>query len=196
MLKTWYHDIQSLPTSQEAGSSLEATITLAFDRMVDLLRSSDTFPNPEINQLLTLAWRLIGNKEILIVGQEDLPTLHFAGTMQGRRRMAAIFLPLTFLDLLRDDPTMQLGGMTNMASHAKDYSTHKLDQHTYERASASEADMLLTLRQLHEEESIVWQPNPYQQSLLRAFPHGLASLAPGVQYPTPSYPNERDVPPS
>lgn len=38
--------------------------TTEFDRQIDFLRNSNTFPNEEINKLTTLTWRLIGNRHI------------------------------------------------------------------------------------------------------------------------------------
>lgn len=90
-----------------------------FDTLVDFLRDSNRFPNKEINKLITLAWRLIGNQHITTAIDQSvsLKSLRFqAETQDNKIRTPLCIIPKNFIDLVSEDTTMQLGGITSMTS--------------------------------------------------------------------------------
>lgn len=166
----------------------------AMNLLVDFLRDPSRLCHPQINQLVTLLWRLVGNHEITTVpDQWNLRRPSQAFVIFGSRvqQIALIVFPLNFLALVKRDPMMQLGAVVNMASQGRDYFSHHLDPHTQVRARAYEAELLTLLPGMHQREYLTWQNNAYQDEVVRDYPCGLSSLPSPLQYPTPTYPTER-----
>lgn len=167
MLKELFNQQRGIPRSDTLRSQehIEQSVK-TFDALVDFLRDSQRFPNTDINELITLAWRLIGRRHT--------PT---AIDQSG------ILKVLRFL--------VQLGAITSMASAGRDFYTGVLERDSADivtlRANAFEADTLLTLRQMAEAEQVELTMNPYQTQLLQRFPNGLVDLPPHLNYPTPVY---------
>lgn len=158
-----------------------------FDAFVDFLRDPKRFPNREVNNLVTLNWHLIGNKDIpLVLDQWGVPSLSFTVLGKGSEKKPFFIMPTNFIDLARDDPAMQLGAVAFISSQGKDYHTGALERDGSRivnlRAQAYEAETLLTLQEMavHERVSLNW--NPYQRSVLSRYPNGLKDLPQHLQY--------------
>lgn len=76
-----------------------------------------------------------------------------------------------------------------MSSQARDFYTGKIEGNNNEeinfRARAFEAEALLTLKKMAEDEGITLHFNDFQRAILEKFPEGLKSLPAGSNYPTP-----------
>lgn len=180
-----------------SSRELAEQTTNTFDSLVDFLRDKDRFPNPKINQLVTLLWRLVGNRHIpvtLDLGGR-IPSLSFV--VQGNLVEQAPFfiLPQSFTGLVHANPAMQLGAVAFAASQARDYWTGKLieekrlgrEDDCLKRAYAFEAEVLLTLQKLAQDDGDTLKFNAYQTEVLNRFPLGLGSLDLTLRYPTPTY---------
>lgn len=186
MIRTFFQTLESLPASPQSDVQLLVReSTRAFDLLIDFLRSNETFPHPLLNRLLTLCWRLIGNKEIPMILDpwKTVPSLHLLCIGE----QAWFLMPWEYLDLVRSDPLMQLCAVINMASQGCDYRTHHLGRFSSQRAQAYEAEALLALRPLLLAESLPWKLNPYLEEVLRRYPSGLANLPEQMRYTPPAY---------
>ncbi len=171
---------------------LQTETVKTFDGLVDFLRDPKEFPNQEINKLVTLMWRSIGNKfiPVAIDTKGSLSTFSFLATVQDGKDSGMFILPRTFVDRVREDIVMQTGAVVYMGSQARDFYTgHIRDSKTdiQARALAFEADTLLTLQNMAKMEHQPMQLNQYQQQVLAQFPQGLRSLDERLNYPTPTH---------
>jgi hypothetical protein len=163
----------------------------AFYACVDFLRKPIFFPNQEINKLVTLLWRLIGNKEIPLVLDDKWgsPKLIFSYARRERLTTGLLILPEDFLKQVNENPIYQLGRIVFNASKVRDYYTGKITEKNEpeieRRARGYEAEALLTLQKMAEERggNIEW--TPYQENVLREYPQGIASLPRHLVYSTP-----------
>lgn len=194
MLKEILAQQKQLPRSEmlRFPEYIEQSIN-TFDAFVDLLRDSKRFPNNQVNELVTLGWRLIGNKITpVVLDQWGTPTLSFAAMGKVQEHVGVIIMPTNYIDLVREDPVMQLGAIVFTASQARDYYTGKMGNESShdinKRARAFEADALNTLDHLAQGEGLQLEWNTYQQAILAEFPRGLEDLAENLRYPTPPFP--------
>jgi len=169
-----------------------AQFVRCFDSLVDFLRNPDTFPNEEINKSVTLMWKLIGNKEVhAVLDQWGLPSLSFAVIKEGDKQCPLLILPPDFPRQVKENPVFQLGIVAYMSSQTRDYYTGRIKGNNSEEinamARAFEAEALLTLKKMAEEEEIILHFNGLQRGILEQFPKGLGSLPVGSNYPTPVY---------
>lgn len=147
--------------------------TQMFDYLIDFLRKH--FPNPEIRQLCTLAWRLIGNQKVKVAMGIPIPTnFGFAliGSVEAYEPIVAI--REDWLDYVSENRSMGLGAICLAASQCRDFWNGKIlggeQQNSQDRGYMYEAEMLLTL-QLHED----FVPNDWQTQILSKFPKGIQS---------------------
>jgi hypothetical protein len=162
----------------------------AFDACVDFLRNPISFPNQEINQLVTLLWRLIGNKEIpLVLDKWGCPELSFFYERRGHLTTSFFILPVDFLKQVNENPIYQLGSIVFNASQGRDCYTGKITgknkPEIERRARGYEAEALLTLQKMAEEEGVTIKWTPYQLKVLQENPRGIASLPRHLVYSTP-----------
>jgi len=147
-------------------------ITLTFDCLIDFLRND--FPNPAINDLCSLAWKLIGNQVVQVAVGIPVPT-NFAFALVGKPTLYQPIVAIRedWLPFVKSNRTMGLGAICFVASQCRDYWNGKIIGFTEESNARSimyEAEMLLTLMQ-HEE----FKPNEWQKEALAKFPHGIQS---------------------
>ena len=149
-----------------------------FDACVDYLR--EKFPNEQINQLMTLFWRLVGNKITPSALTPAVQSVSFWAEVRGTEKIGVVLMPVNWLSKLDKDLYMQLGALVFTASQAKDYYQAFIEgpalnifdsQSTRNRALAYEAEYLLTLIQIDEQ----FTPNEYQLQVLNTYPRGVAS---------------------
>lgn len=164
----------------------------AFDSCVDFLRDPNRFPNTDINEITTLMWRLVGNKDIpAVLDQWGVPSIAFAVLGSGIEQMPIIILPRDFIQQIQEDPIFQLGVTSYMASQCRDYYSLQITGDNSDqinmRAQAFEAEALRTLQQMMQLEGIIYPFTEQQQHYLAAFPQGIKSLPSGMNYPTPEY---------
>jgi len=162
----------------------------AFDACVDFLRDPNSFPNQKINQLVTLLWRLIGNQEIpLVLDKWGIGEMSFVVLGNSLQQVPFFILPVDFLRQVNENPIYQLGSIVFNASQGRDYYTGKITgknkPEIQRRARGYEAEALLTLQKMAEEEGATIKWTPYQLEVLRENPRGIASLPRHLVYSTP-----------
>lgn len=162
----------------------------AFNTCVNFLRNPNSFPNQEINQLVTLLWQLIQNKEIpLALDNGRFPELTFSYERRGYLTTSLLFLPVDFLKQAYENPIYQFGSIVFNASKVRDYYTGKITEKNEpeieRRARGYEAEALLTLQKMAEERGGTIEWTPYQLKVLQENPRGIASLPRHLVYSTP-----------
>jgi hypothetical protein len=155
-------------------------IVAMFDALVDTLREPKSFPNPRINELVKLMWRLIGNQFIRVALNTEvgdrMPGAAFS--LLGNRQVheAIIWLPTQYAQMCVQDRIFHMGGICFNASQCRDFYNGKIlenggQQLTQQRALAYEAEFLHTMAQSEQ-----FKPNDWQQKVLENFPNGIASV--------------------
>ena len=147
-------------------------VTATFDYLIDFLRQD--FPNPHINEVCTLAWRLIGNKQVNVAMGLPIPTnFGFAILGSVSNPMPIVAIREDWLNYALQNRTMGLGAICLAASQCRDWYNGKIigeRDRANDRGNMYEAEMLLTLMQ-HEK----FKPNDWQEQILKKFPKGLDS---------------------
>lgn len=199
MLKEFVERQSLLPSPVDAAEKVRR-IQDTFDAFVDFLRDPDSFPNTEINQVVTLMWRLIGNREIQM-GLDDegrVSSVSFTVLVSrddDKDKRPILIIPGNFLGQTVSDPVLQLGMMGFMASQVKDFYMGAIEKGTSQdvnrRARAYEAEVLLTLSGMAQSEGMQLPLNDYQQKVLGENPQGLKSLPSGFFTLTPVYSSPR-----
>ena len=192
MLKELFQKQQETPRVQDLPPQEAVRETVkTFDTLIDFLREPERFPNQEINKLTILSWRLIGNKHVQTALYE-VPSISFAVVRQEARIMPIVLLPYHYIDKVRENPGLELGGMTNMASQIRDYYTGALmsegSENSMTRSMAFEAEALNTVEKMAQKEGVELNWTVYQEKVLARFPGGLSDLPEELRYPTPDYP--------
>jgi len=156
------------------GKLLEVTFT----ELVDRLRNPQTFPNPRINGLMSIFWRLVGNHIVPSSVMPSIPTMSFwCEVKNGTDMMATIICPADWPQRLQKEPHMQMGAMVYNASKAQDYWNLRIpglnedQKDNHFRAMAWESELY---RQFLKDDP-GFTPNEYQQTVLEKFPNGLDS---------------------
>lgn len=148
-----------------------------FSELVDVMRNPEHLPLPSINALMTLFWRLVGNKISPVAMTDAVPTLSFWAEIRGGRTLAFILCPIKWYEMLREDPHYQMGALVFAASQSKDYWNHQMLPHTRkavkDRAWSSEAELLLYFART----SPKFKPNEYQQKIMQEYPLGIKSCS-------------------
>lgn len=180
-----------------SSSELLEQTTKYFDALVDFLRDKERFPNPKVNRLATLLWRLVGNKHVPVTLDlaGRIPSLSFVILGKTIEETPFLILPQPLVPAVNENPAMQLGAVAFTASQVRDYWTGKLteekrsglEENCLQRAYAFEAEVLLTLLKMAQDEGKKLELNNYQTEILNRFPLGLESLDPSLNYPTPAY---------
>lgn len=139
-----------------------------FTEAVEFLKS--TFPNPELRKFGELLWDIVGNRLVPVAIGPNVPSVSFAGYLQGSVMRGLIILPPFWKKMVKEDPIMQLGAVIYSGSKAIDFYNNILDAGTLDpRAQMFEAEYLRTVKR--EEPS--FQFNAYQKQVLANFPKGL-----------------------
>ncbi|GIW63754.1 MAG: hypothetical protein KatS3mg091_556 [Patescibacteria group bacterium] len=189
MLKEFIQNNANLSVPKNTEEYLNRMVEV-FDSLVDFLRNPDKFPDPQINQLVTLLWSLIGNKDITVVlDQWNFPSVSFAVLGNNIEQQPILIIPRDFIIKVAEDPVFQLGMIVYMASQARDFYTGKIKEGSSDiltrRARAWEAQALLTLEEMAQKEGVQLTLNKYQLEILQENPNGLSSLPPELNYSTP-----------
>jgi hypothetical protein len=138
-------------------------------------------------------WRLIGNKHIPVAPDPTnrIPSMSFLVLGDEITREPYLLLPSDFLEQTKEAPEVQIGIFAYMASQCRDYYCGKITGNNSEeinrRAQAYEAEALLTLEDIAEEEGLNLRLIPFQKEILEKFPNGIADLEKELVYPTPQY---------
>ena len=148
-----------------------------FSDLVDVMRQHKWLPLPRINTLMSLFWRLVGNKISPVAMTTAVPTVSFWCEIRQGRSIALILVPQNWHDMLVADPHYQMGALAFAASQSKDYWNHKFrpgtSQEVKHRAWSYEAELL------HYFSKTVphFKPNEYQQKIMSEYPAGIDSVA-------------------
>jgi hypothetical protein len=188
-------NIDRLKATPEAAPALELVHRMEnyFTMSVDFLRS--VFPNPIINERMAAVWDIVHYNIAPVVLGPDLPTIHFAAlatVAEPAKGHAMFILPFKWLDMVHEDPLMQLGALVFTGSQAVDFYNEIIrseedSRKSNQRGRAYEAEFLLTLQKGGA------TLNEYQKKTLVEYPEGLASpAAAGLQYTSkPVTPSEK-----
>ena len=153
-----------------------------FTNLVDLMREERYLPLPSINNLVTLLWRIVGNRIAPVAMAQSVSTLSFWCEMQQKngvpRSIAIILMPENWHDMLVKNPHEQMGAIVFAASHAKDYWNHKfLPPNTpieaKERAWSNESELL----HYFSRNVPNFKPTEYQFHIMQKYPLGTKSVA-------------------
>jgi len=188
-----------LDQQREVGSNRSferiELIRQIFDNTVDFLRDEKRFPNPEINGLATLMWKLIGNRHILtVVDSSNRDSFRFVvavNSVNRQEQQPFLVVPANLPEITKYNPAALIGIFVYMASQCRDWWCNKIagenEEEIDERARAYEAEALLTLKDLAEEGEVFLDLPEVQKRRLEEFPLGLKSLQSKLCYETPEY---------
>jgi hypothetical protein len=145
-----------------------------FSDLVDVLRKDKYIKLPVINDLMTLFWRLVGNK-ISPAAMTSVPTLSFWCEKKNDKSIALILIPQNWHEQLIADPHYQMGALVYVASQSKDYWNNKvgpgLQDEVINRAQSYEAELLFHFQKTDPK----FKPNDYQKEVMGKFPNGVYS---------------------
>lgn len=157
-----------------------------FTYLVDVLRNPATFPDEKINKLMTLTWRLVGNRVIPAAVMGGIPNLHFYyENVNGATPFGMFACPVDWARQCIRDRVFSMGGLVWASSMARDAwngrfllgypDLEKLRDeanNVQHRAKAYESQFLQVMAQ-HER----FQMNEYQRQVVDAYPGGVGDVS-------------------
>lgn len=172
-----FHNQDKVPLDLVEQASFCAS---TFTAIVAALRDKIFCPNPRIIELADLLWELVGNKVTPFAVTTELSSLlgFWTERISGQKKGVVMCHP-AWHQAAMQNIIMQAGGVVYIASQARDYYNDKFEDRTamLHRASAFEADFLLTLK-----DTDVFRQTVYQQGVMKNFPEGLRSLRQELWY--------------
>lgn len=159
------------------GDELKSTTLIQdeFSDLVDVMRKSKYIDLKPINDLMSLFWRLVGNKVCPAAISDSVPSLSFYCEIRANKSMAVIICPEKWHDMLIADAHYQMGAMVFAASQAKDYWNNKFIVEKKEiiekRAYSFEAELL----NFFAKTVVGFKPNDYQKHVIEKYPEGIKS---------------------
>ena len=147
-----------------------------FTYLVEVLRKEETFPNQNINRLMKLTWRLVGNNVVKFAytSSPEMRTIHYYYERQAGQVIQAFMVPADFTQQCIDRRVFMMGGMIFNSSLMRDLwnERHKEAQSGFikERAMAYEAEFYLTMGNRED-----FEPNDYQKHVMDTCPKGLTA---------------------
>lgn len=123
----------------------------AFTAMVDKLRTSSYIDLQPINELAGLFWNLVGNQVSPVAISTGVPTLSFWCEIRQESSLAVVLCPPNW------NRKFEPGNSKEVRKRAWSY----------------EAELL----RYFEQNALDFEPNEYQQHILREFPQGIASAS-------------------
>lgn len=161
-----------------------------FTELVDRLRDPAKTKNEELNKLMSLTWRLVGNHIVPTAMLEKCPTMSFWAELHGDEMAAFIVCPQNWHTMLMKDLYMQAGALVYNSSKARDYWNLKLPGHnitpdeSHQRAMCYESEWL-RFCQLNDPEFV---PNDYQGKVLGKY-QGVVDMPPELVYDSRAFPD-------
>ncbi|MGD9128928.1 MAG: hypothetical protein PVJ09_00340 [Candidatus Woesebacteria bacterium] len=190
MLKEFISRLEQLPRAERAEQELVEMIRV-FHLLLNYLKNRSSFPNKEINKIAKLMGRLIDDGHIPIVLEPNIPSIAFLLVASGVELRPHLLLPRNFIYLTGLAPEVQLGILAYAASQCRDFFCNKIRRDNSEevnrRARAWEAEALITLKRLADQERVILRLLPFQEQMIDTFPNGLKSLERRLRYNTPPY---------
>jgi hypothetical protein len=168
------------------GKMFERTFT----ELVDRLRDPNKTKNDELNKLMSLTWRLVGNHIVPVATLEKIPTMSFFAELTNNEMAAFIVCPPHWCEMLRDDLYMQVGALVYNSSKARDYWNRKIPGHvitkeeSHQRAMCYESEWL-RFCQLNDPS---FKPNTYQGQVLAKY-QGVVDMPPEMVYDSRPFPD-------
>jgi hypothetical protein len=162
---------QDLP--ETAADYAEAReLSDVFSAGVDFL--AKLFPNPVINRLMRSVWDTVGQKVVPVCFGMRVTGLSFI--RESFASQPFIATPVNWVRMVRLDPITQVGALVFVGSQAVDYAHDRIQEPSdrvpaVSRARAYESEYLMTVQRL----TPAWEPNRYQEALLKEFPEGIAT---------------------
>jgi hypothetical protein len=153
-----------------------------FASMVDFLRDKK-FPNIHIRELMDLIYNLVGSK-MVPVGVVEVETVSFMAEVKHGEKTGLILIPPKFLELCKENITMQFCALVFAGSQARDFYNDEMKKGgkysrkvIIDRAFYYEAELLLLLK---DEAGFI--PTDYQKGVLEKYPKGLDSMPDELKY--------------
>jgi len=129
--------------------------------------------NRILSDLMSYTWDVFHHRHVVLAMGPNVPSLSFAlaGGKDGTK--ALVFAPHNWVDMVKEDPLMQLGAIIFVSSQAVDYYngilTGRIDAAiAKDRAKSYEAEYLRMMMLNH-------RLNEYQRSILVKYPDGFDS---------------------
>jgi hypothetical protein len=154
----------------QTGYLCEQTFTAG----VDTLRR---FENAPIGNLMSYVWDIYHYHHVVVALGPDVPSLSIAVTKKGDLLQALTFVPHRWLEMIKEDPVMQLGALIFVGSQVTDYYNNRImtrenNELSKQRATSYEAEYLRLIQGSN------FKFNSYQESVLKKYPNGFdTSLA-------------------
>ena len=157
-----------------------------FTYLVDVLRNPESFPDPHINRLMRLTWRLVGNRVIPASVMGGIPSLHFYYEAEGGSNPFGLFAaPMDWANQCIHNRVFCMGGLVWASSMARDSWNGRWllgypDQqklraevvNIHHRAKAFESQFLHVMAR-HER----FKANDYQRQVMDTYPDGIGSVS-------------------
>jgi hypothetical protein len=144
-----------------------------FTYLVDVLRKPETFPDPHINKLMTLTWRLVGNN-ITPAAVTAVPSLHFYYELQGKNAVAMFACPQNWCRQCVERRVFCMGGLVWASSQCRDAWNGRMRdrEDVLMRAKAYESQFLHVMKTRED-----FKPDDYQSEVMKAFPGGVGDVS-------------------
>lgn len=176
IFKYAFADHRFLEEDDPLKAHMDNLVTM-FDTLVDTLREPKSFPNPRVNEVVKLMWRLIGNQVVRVALNTEvahLPGAAFSLLGNSTVHEAIIWLPQNYAEKAVNDRLFHMGGIAFCASQCRDFYNGKILGNGVDvkrRALGYESEFLHTIAQAEE-----FKPNDWQKQVLDEFPDGIASV--------------------
>lgn len=171
-------DLDDKDPMKSAGMAIGDLVT----KLVGYLSCS--FPNEDINRLMTQVWHLIGSATTPVaIGPVRTPSSVAVGR-NGHITMM-ILVPPNWDELVAGDPTMAIGAMIFCGSQAVDFYNDRLLENPDECSARGRAYEVEALR-IFQDTDPAWVPNSYQVGILEKYPDGLKTEGVVLYEPRPT----------
>jgi hypothetical protein len=151
-------------------------IARCFTTIIGMLKNDTYVNNLPINLLANDVWSIVGNNLCLTAVHPGVQSLSFV-VVKKELLTAAVLIPLNFVEMCKEQPYHQFGGVVFVGSQVVDFYNEKLEHSPY-RAQAYEVEYILAIQRRYAD----FVPDDYQQDILKKWPNGLSSLPEEFRY--------------
>jgi len=198
MLKETLKAFQKVEGSLNHEENTQIAVRL-FREFLYLMVDSQRFPNKNINLLTEFVFNLIADEHFSLISykeQELYDHMVLFVDKEGIKETACLYIPQNFINEVALTPERQIGVIASIMSQCRDYFCGQFDGYNFDsmnkeviedRAFACQAEALLTLIKIAEQEKMSLDLSDFQIDLLNEYPNGLADLDKGLWYSNPEY---------
>jgi hypothetical protein len=133
------------------------------------------FPNSAIRDLMAMVWDIVGHRIVPTGMGPNVPCLTLAAVGPKELPQAIIFIPPTWVTMIRENPIYQLGGLVFVGSQAVDFYNGRIvnePRDAQKRARAHEAEYLTTVLKYVPDTEL----NTWQRGVVNEYPQGLRNI--------------------